>query len=164
MQTPFQFLGYSDECSPYMWLCGLNINIIIKGGNMRRARREPRPIGRIFFSDENMKYNIFIVAIKYTHEIHSSLIGCHWYTHATEFSTKPNSSPNRTGEKHINTWRVVHFVFIFIFPTVRKCALAPMYNNYKLLSLTSFCFWFETYNEHIRMYITYYSSEKYRCN
>jgi len=49
-----------------------------------------------FFSNENMKYNIFIVAIKFTHEIHSILIGCHWYTH--------NRFLYRTApEKHINT-------------------------------------------------------------
>jgi len=65
---------------------------------MHPARREPpRPLDVFFFSDENMKYNIFIVAIKYTHEIHSILIGCHWNAHATEFFVQPNSSPNRTG-------------------------------------------------------------------
>ena len=57
---------------------------------MHPARREPPTIGRIFFSDENMKYNIFIVAIKYTHEIHSILIGCHWNAHATEFFIQPH--------------------------------------------------------------------------
>jgi len=58
---------------------------------MRPARREPQTIRLIFFSDENMKYNTFIVTIKYTHEIHSILIGCtNWYTHATEFFTQPH--------------------------------------------------------------------------
>lgn len=87
-------------------------------------------IGRIFFSDENMKYNIFIVAIKYTHETHSILIGCHRYTHATKFCTQPNSLLNSQPHlRHTIILDELCNLYFFYFPNVQKSVLALHYRS-----------------------------------